>query len=171
LADSNGVAGHFNFTQQEKEALIAFLHTLTDNAMLTDPKFSDPFVLDADCDGYNYIVDCNDTDASIHPGADDIPNNGIDEDCSGEDLTTSIQELSNAGINIYPNPASDVIRIDVDGQLKIRTHLYDMKGDLVLEATNDRTILVSTIPTGFYLLELTDLGSGKRITERIAIRH
>lgn len=30
-------------TQEEKEALVAFLHTLTDESILTDEKFSDPF--------------------------------------------------------------------------------------------------------------------------------
>lgn len=34
---------NFDYTQEEKDNLIAFLHTLTDEAMLTDPKFSDPF--------------------------------------------------------------------------------------------------------------------------------
>mgnify|MGYP000669011420 CR=1 FL=1 len=34
----------FNMTPTEKAALIAFLNTLTDEAMLTDPKFADPFV-------------------------------------------------------------------------------------------------------------------------------
>jgi cytochrome c peroxidase len=32
-----------NFTESEKEALVAFLKTLTDTTFLTDPKFSDPF--------------------------------------------------------------------------------------------------------------------------------
>lgn len=39
----NGQAKAFNFTQGEKDALIAFLNTFTDEVMLTDPKYSDPF--------------------------------------------------------------------------------------------------------------------------------
>lgn len=35
--------GGFNFTDEDKDALEAFLNTLTDTAYLTDPKFSDPF--------------------------------------------------------------------------------------------------------------------------------
>jgi len=32
-----------HFTASEKLALVAFLKTLTDQAFLTDPRFSDPF--------------------------------------------------------------------------------------------------------------------------------
>jgi len=36
--------GPLNFTASEKAALIAFLRTLTDRTLLTDPKYSSPFV-------------------------------------------------------------------------------------------------------------------------------
>ena len=41
---SGGDVVQMNLTTVEKEALVAFLHTLTDDDFLTDPKFSDPFV-------------------------------------------------------------------------------------------------------------------------------
>lgn len=47
-----------------------------------------------DEDGDGYTVDdgdCNNSDATIHPGADDICGDGIDQDCSGEDTACSIQ--------------------------------------------------------------------------------
>ena len=45
LQDDEHRALRLNITEQDKQALIAFLGSLTDHTMVTDPKFSDPFKL------------------------------------------------------------------------------------------------------------------------------
>ena len=42
----DGEVPQLHMTDEEKSALVAFLRTLTDEELLTDPKFSDPFVRD-----------------------------------------------------------------------------------------------------------------------------
>ena len=43
FSDSGAGAKKFNFTQGEKESLIAFLKTFTDQSFIEDPRYSDPF--------------------------------------------------------------------------------------------------------------------------------
>lgn len=43
LKDGNGQPKKMNFTAEEKDALVAFLRTLTDVSFISNPKYSDPF--------------------------------------------------------------------------------------------------------------------------------
>lgn len=44
---------------------------------------------DRDRDGY-CEQDCNDADRAVHPGAEDIPGDGIDQDCDGQDAVGNV---------------------------------------------------------------------------------
>ena len=48
LRQPNGQPRRLNLTQAEKDALAAFLNTLTDQALVTDGRFSDPFIVFTD---------------------------------------------------------------------------------------------------------------------------
>jgi hypothetical protein len=77
-----------------------------ENGTTPDPEPDpDPVDNDLDNDGYNSTasggIDCNDSNASINPGATDICGNAIDEDCSGADLSCPIPgEPSISGVSV-----------------------------------------------------------------------
>ncbi len=51
-------------------------------------------------------TDCDDTDAGINPGATEIPDDGIDQDCSGTDAVTCYPDTDS---DTYGDPASPLI--------------------------------------------------------------
>ena len=46
--------------------------------------------VDTDGDGFDEDEDCDDGDASVYPGAPEVPNDGIDQDCDGQDSIVPI---------------------------------------------------------------------------------
>ncbi|MBN2861736.1 MAG: T9SS type A sorting domain-containing protein [Bacteroidales bacterium] len=57
-----------------------------DHDGLVDAAESDPNDADTDNDGSPDGADCNNIDSSIYPGAEEIPGDGIDQDCDGGEL-------------------------------------------------------------------------------------
>jgi predicted outer membrane repeat protein len=54
---------------------------------------------DQDGDGYASVIDCDDANATIHPGATEIVDDGIDQDCDGLDLTAADLDRDGDGHN------------------------------------------------------------------------
>jgi hypothetical protein len=46
--------------------------------------------LDSDGDGHGSLIDCDDGDPAIYPGAAELCDDGIDQDCSGADLACDV---------------------------------------------------------------------------------
>ena len=124
---------------------------------------------DLDQDGFLLADDCDDTNPNINPDQEEIPNNGIDEDCDGLDMITSIHKIANTTVKIYPNPASEIINVDVKGDLSLKISLFDFGGKLINSITNTNQLEVNSIPSGIYFLKLKDSKSGEIVIEKIVI--
>ena len=125
--------------------------------------------VDLDGDGFISQFDCDDENADINPAAEEITNNGIDEDCDGVDLITSVLELNEVAIEIYPNPARELIHVRMDGRLNYEISLYTLDGKEIMSHRNQAYLSVSHLEAAIYLLEIEDLDAGKKVMERIVV--
>jgi hypothetical protein len=67
-------------------------------------------------------------------------------------------EIKESAINIYPNPANDIIYLDISDNYTGKYELYDMTGEKVLqgeiENENRPAIDISSIPIGMYTVKV-----------------
>lgn len=75
-----------------------------------------------------------------------------------ENTTLSVdQVVANANINLYPNPATDVINISVTGNNSdMNAEIYNVSGQVVYKAAvqNNSSINISNLPDGMYYIKL-----------------
>ncbi|WP_340113931.1 MopE-related protein [Maribellus mangrovi] len=113
---------------------------------------------DADGDGYNTDVDCNDNDPLINPGALEVPDNCIDENCDGITEYSTPYNLNCQALNVYPNPFQTNITIEYSGSF---TYALYKNSRLVLQSgstyMNSYTISIpGNFKDGSYVLIVTD---------------
>ena len=129
--------------------------------------------LDADKDGYLFYEECDDNNARISPDATEIPNNGIDENCDGQDLvTTGTVNALPGNLLVYPNPVSDRLRLTYSDGTSLRATFHDATGRQLLVRTfrGEASLSVADLPTGVYVLRVTDTSAGRTTVRRIVRR-
>jgi hypothetical protein len=102
--------------------------------------FGDPDNTVVDCTlpaGYSTNnSDCDDTDNTIYPGAPEVTNDGIDQDCDGFDQTTLDRDrLEFKNISVTPNPFGKAINITLPlsyQNIDFSVQIFDMNGRLVI---------------------------------------
>ncbi len=68
-------------------------------------------------------------------------------------------------IHIYPNPAYDVVNIDVRGEVKVV--IAAMDGKALIEESNTHTINISRLPAGIYLLSVYNKDGAKISVDKL----
>jgi len=102
---------------------------------------------------------------SLNPSVDKVI---IDLSC--EDDIVAVNELDIPVVNIYPNPAVDIININAPDNLNYEATIFDLQGRLIISTTNQSVIDVQTLPQGMYLIVIKDLDSGQKVIEKIIKR-
>ena len=85
------------------------------------------------------------------------------------DLISATHELANTLINIFPNPAVDIINVIAESELQFDLKLFSLDGKLLISSSNESFLDISSLITGTYLLQIEDVDSGQRVVEQIVI--
>ncbi len=104
--------------------------------------------------------DCNDENAMINPGMVEIPNNGVDEDCDGEDLMSNVSRWNHEEIFLlYPNPTNRFLTLEFKTSNSYNIEVYTLLGNRILifsNVINNFEMDMEGLESGIYFLKCSN---------------
>jgi len=91
------------------------------------------------------------------------------EEQSIDDCSTATHQLLESVVSLFPNPVSQQLHIRLDGQLDYAIRLYTLNGEELMYAENTSIVELGDLPSGTYILELTDQQSQEKIIEKVVV--
>ena len=83
--------------------------------------------------------------------------------------TSDVSEYAADNVRIYPNPASDILIVELKGDEKIATiTLCDMQGRIV-EESNASPVFLGHLPSGVYVVHVTD-SDGRKYIQKVVVK-
>ena len=82
--------------------------------------------------------------------------------------TASLAENNIEGLNVFPNPATDIVTISSFSLDTKKVQLFDMVGKKVLDVETTSTINVSELNKGMYVMKITE--AGKTATRKLVVK-
>jgi hypothetical protein len=134
-----------------------------------------PFFVDADNDSYGAGVstlycqnpgvgyspadgDCDDSNPNAYPGATEVLDNGVDENCDGTDNYLGLNELVPFQFMVVPNPSNGIVTIETSQLINGTIECIDLNGRVLSTSTLNAistTVDFSNLSDGNYILKIT----------------